>query len=159
MHKNFAIRYRRMVFKTSLLSFSKSVFILSFAKTLEQPTFKSVFTTEDSDSIPKLDNYNCKEDLKNIDIQEDEIQQMLEKLQPRKAPGPDGIPPEILSAATKELTRPLSQLFRQTIQEGKLPDEWKKALVSPVYKRKGSKTSPNNYRPVSLTCIVCKIME
>ena len=76
-----------------------------------------------------------------------------------KAPGPDGIPPGILSAAAKELTKPLSVLFKRTIDEEKLPDEWKKALVSPIYKRKGSKTSPNNYRPVSLTCIICKIME
>ena len=121
--------------------------------------FKSVFTTEDSSSFPKLDDYNFNEELKDIEIKEEEIQQMLEKLQPRKAPGPDGIPPGILSAAAKQLARPLATLFRQTLDEGKLPDEWKKALVSPIYKRKGSKTSPNNYRPVSLTCIVCKIME
>ena len=121
--------------------------------------FKSVFTTEDSGSIPEMTDYNFREDLKDINIKEEEIQQMLNKLQPKKAPGPDGIPPGILSAAAKELTRPLSCLFRQTLDEGKLPDEWKKALVSPIYKRKGSKTSPNNYRPVSLTCIICKIME
>ena len=121
--------------------------------------FKSVFTTEDSSSFPKLDDYNFTEELKDIEIKEEEIQQMLEKLQPRKAPGPDGIPPGILSAAAKQLARPLATLFKQTLDEGKLPDEWKKALVSPIYKRKGSKTSPNNYRPVSLTCIVCKIME
>ena len=121
--------------------------------------FKSVFTTEESSFLPKMNDYNYNEELKDIDIKEGEIQQILEKLQPRKAPGPDGIPPSILSAAAKELARPLAILFRQTLDEGKLPDEWKKALVSPIYKRKGSKTSPNNYRPVSLTCIVCKVME
>ena len=121
--------------------------------------FKSVFTTEDSGSIPKMDDYNFREELKDIDIKEEEIQQILEKLQPRKAPGPDGIPPGILSAAAKELASPLAHLFRQTLEEGNLPSIWKKALVSPIYKRKGSKTSPNNYRPVSLTCIICKILE
>jgi hypothetical protein len=41
---------------------------------------------------------------------------------------------------------------------GELPDDWKKANVVPVYK-KGSKMKPSNYRPISLTCVACKIME
>ena len=43
-------------------------------------------------------------------------------------------------------------------QSGKLPDAWKMALVKPIFK-KGSSSDPNNYRPISLTSIVCKIFE
>ena len=44
------------------------------------------------------------------------------------------------------------------MEEGVVPQEWKSANVTPIYK-KGSKGVPGNYRPVSLTCILCKVME
>ena len=49
-------------------------------------------------------------------------------------------------------------IFTQSYVSGNLPEEWKKALVSPVFK-KDDKSLPNYYRPISLTCISCKIME
>ena len=53
---------------------------------------------------------------------------------------------------------PLSIIFSTSLQTKTLPDEWKHANISAIFK-KGKKTLPNNYRPVSLTCVVCKIME
>ena len=44
------------------------------------------------------------------------------------------------------------------MEEGEVPPEWKTANVAPIFK-KGSKSTPGNYRPVSLTCVLCKIME
>jgi len=41
---------------------------------------------------------------------------------------------------------------------GKIPDEWRSAVVTPLYKG-GSSSAVSNYRPVSLTCAACKIME
>ena len=41
----------------------------------------------------------------------------------------------------------------------KIPAEWKVAEVRPIYKKKGKKSEPSNYRPVSLTSIVCKVAE
>jgi len=49
-------------------------------------------------------------------------------------------------------------IFRASIQQGAVPDYWKKALVTPVYK-KGDRSNPANYRPISLTCVVCKVLE
>ena len=49
-------------------------------------------------------------------------------------------------------------IFRQSYSSGTLPQDWRKALVTAIYK-KGTKSSPENYRPVSLTCISCKILE
>ena len=43
--------------------------------------------------------------------------------------------------------------------EGQLPDDWKQAKVSAIFKRKGNRKKAGNYRPVSLTCIICKILE
>ena len=49
-------------------------------------------------------------------------------------------------------------IFRKSMECGEVPDEWRRANVNPIFK-KGSKTAPSNYRPVSLTCVCCKLME
>ena len=52
----------------------------------------------------------------------------------------------------------LTHIFQQSLDSGVVPTQWKHAYVSPVFK-KGSKTDPKNYRPISLTSVVCKSME
>ena len=53
---------------------------------------------------------------------------------------------------------PLAIIYTRSLEEGIVPDDWRCANITPVYK-KGSKSSAGNYRPVSLTCILCKVME
>ena len=62
------------------------------------------------------------------------------------------------SHAGVDLAPVLTTIFTQSINTESVPDDWKKANVIPIFK-KGSKYSPSNYRPVSLTCISCKVME
>ena len=57
-----------------------------------------------------------------------------------------------------ELRVPLSKIFSKSHDEGKLPEVWKRAIITPIHK-KGDRTSPSNYRPVSLTSIVSKVLE
>ena len=59
---------------------------------------------------------------------------------------------------TLVLDKPLVFLYQNTLKQGKIPDEWKHATVTAIFK-KGDKRKPNNYRSVSLTCIICKIIE
>ena len=56
-----------------------------------------------------------------------------------------------------ELTTPLAIIYK-CIDKGTLPSQWKEAIVTPIFK-KGCKSDPSNYRPVSLTTVVCKIMN
>ena len=49
-------------------------------------------------------------------------------------------------------------LFNNSLNQGMVPQELKKALASPIHK-KGNKKLASNYRPVSLTSITCKMME
>ncbi len=61
--------------------------------------------------------------------------------------------------AREQIARPLYIIFRKSIDSGVLPKEWKEANITPVYKNKGSKHQATNYRPVSLTSVVCKLLE
>ena len=53
----------------------------------------------------------------------------------------------------------LTLLFELSMRVAKIPSEWKVAEVRPIYKKKGKKSDPCNYRPVSLTSVICKVME
>ena len=72
--------------------------------------------------------------------------------------GPDGFHPRILKELSKSIMIPLCKISNKSIMEGRLPNEWKEAHITPIHK-KGPKTSPGNYRPVSLTSVVGKLME
>ena len=83
---------------------------------------------------------------------------ILKKLNPNKAPGPDGIHGKVLKNCAQSLAYPLSVLFNLSFSTGCIPPDWKLALVVPVHK-KGNKSSVENYRPISLTSLVMKVFE
>ena len=102
--------------------------------------------------------YDYSEPLQTIGISEDEVKLLLMGLHPNKAPGPDGLHPHVLRELAEVIAYPMCRVFKLSLDEGVLPREWRTATVSPIFK-KGSKQEPCNYRPVSLTCILCKVME
>ena len=81
---------------------------------------------------------------------------MLNTLKIDKSPGPDELHPRVLKEISSSIT--VYHIFKQSLDKGKLPSDWKTALVSAIFK-KGNKSLASNYRPVSLTSVVCKIME
>ena len=101
---------------------------------------------------------SLEEALTDITISEQGVGRLLKGLKTNKAAGPDNIPPLLLADTAQQLAKPISIIFQKSLEEGTVPDDWKKAIVTPIF-NKGSKQSPNNYRPISLTCILCKIME
>ncbi|BHF61984.1 hypothetical protein SprV_0100496500 [Sparganum proliferum] len=86
------------------------------------------------------------------------VQQEVLKLKEAKSPGPDEIPAKLLKELATELAETLCLLFQASLDAGRLPPEWKTAWISPIHKS-GSRASANNYRPVSLASICCKVME
>ena len=64
----------------------------------------------------------------------------------------------MLKELSEELSEPLAILFNTTLAEGKIPEDWKTANITAIHK-KGNKKLASNYRPVSLTCLICKKME
>ena len=75
-----------------------------------------------------------------------------------KAMGPDAIHPHILKELSFELSPVITHFFQQSIDNGIIPNDWKDANICPLFK-KNDRTTPSNYRPVSLTCILCKLLE
>ena len=73
--------------------------------------------------------------------------------------GPDGCHPRFLKETSDIICEPLEIIFNNSYQAGKVPKIWKDANVSSLYKNKGNKSDCGNYRPVSLTCIPCRMSE
>ncbi|GAB0186362.1 mitochondrial enolase superfamily member 1 [Grus japonensis] len=91
-------------------------------------------------------------------IQEEAVNDWLCHLDTHKSMGLDGIHPRVLRELVEELAKPLSIIYQQSWLTGEVPDNWRLASGTPIYK-KGRKEDLGNYRPVSLTSVLGKIME
>ena len=121
--------------------------------------FSSVFTKEDLNDIPDFTYDNdILNPLETCDITLHDMEKALLNLNPNKSPGPDHLHPKLLKSCAVALAKPLKFLFDKTLSEGILPNDFKIAEVRPIFK-KGDKSNPGNYRPVSLTSVVCKVFE
>ena len=87
-----------------------------------------------------------------------DVAKVLSKIKVNKSPGPDLLHPRIFYELRNFLAFPLACLFSRSLLLGEIPDEWKTSHVTVLYK-KGKKDCIENYRPISLTCICCKLME
>ena len=94
----------------------------------------------------------------DINISVEGVEKLLTDLDPGKATGPDDVPARILKMGAAEIEPALTTIFRRSHELGSLPSDWRCANISPVFK-KGDRTKPSIYRPVSLTSICCKVME
>ena len=119
--------------------------------------FCSVYTKEDTLDLPDLGPSQTPT-VSPIKVTCKGVLKLLKDIKPHKASGPDNIPGRLLKEAAEELAPGLTFLFQISLDSGKIPTDWKSALVTPVFK-KGNRSSPANYRPISLTSIVCKILQ
>ena len=83
---------------------------------------------------------------------------MLNSLKTNKASGPDNLDPLLQKVHAAELATPLYVISTKSLTEGNVPNEWTSADICPIFK-KGKRQCPEKYRPVSLTSVVCKILE
>ena len=83
---------------------------------------------------------------------------LLSNLKVDKAAGPDDIKPFVLKELRNEIALVIKAIFEKSLETGQLPKVWTTARVCPLFK-KGDKCDRANYRSISLTCILCKVME
>jgi hypothetical protein len=119
--------------------------------------FKSVFTKEDLDNFPQIDDSGTP-DIPNLNISTEGLIKLLKAVNPNKANGPDNISCRILKEAAESISPYLQLIFIKSIEEHNVPKDWLVANVTALFK-KGDKSQPVNYRPVPLTSVPCKIME
>ena len=119
--------------------------------------FQSVFTTEQNFGEEIVGQRN-REGMLGFVSSLEEIKDILEKLDVRKAMGPDGVSNWILKECSSQLAGVTQNIINTTLSRGEVPKDWKRADITPIYKS-GNKEEPLNYRPVSLTSTMAKICE
>ena len=117
--------------------------------------FSSVFSTEDISSLPvpltKFEG-NKSEHLGQLCVTPEMIAKKIKKMKDNRSHGVDGIPPKLLKEIVEQISTPLAKVFNLSLEEGIVPSERKEA-------NKGSRNKPENYTPVSLTSVECKLLE
>jgi len=120
--------------------------------------FCSVFTKENDQNRPTCQVLQDSSVVSEIYFTAGMVAEKINKLKSTSAPGPDKISARFLKEYVNVISYPLSLLFESSMRSGIVPQDWRLANVTPIFK-KGSKSKPENYRPVSLTSICCKLME
>ena len=119
--------------------------------------FSSVFTQQNRNPLPEA-IIKSSHTLPDLRVTNTDVSIQLDKLKMNKSPGPDRFYPKIIKNVKKEIVNPLVHIYNNSLQSGIVPADWKMADVAPIFK-KGNRELPGNYRPISLTSIICKILE
>ena len=119
--------------------------------------FQSVYTRENLTNIPDIGQSKIPS-MKPIIISTPGVIKLLKHLKPHKASGPDDIPTRLLIMVAEEIAPMLTTIFQTSLDTATVPSDWREALIAPLYK-KGPRNIPANYRPVSLTSVVSKMLE
>ena len=93
-----------------------------------------------------------------MEIDHKSVWKKLLKLKTTKSAGPDGIHPRVLKETAETIAPTLAAIYNKSLSESHIPAAWKEGLITPIHK-KGNKTQPSNYRPISLMSVAGKIME
>ena len=127
------------------------------AKTLND-YFTTVFEREPDGPLPVFPERNYQDILQTTEITETKVEKAINALNPSKSQGPDNFHPKFLKETKDQITKPLKIIYEKSLNEGKIPDVWKQANVSAIFKQ-GERQQPGNYRPISLTSVPGKMME
>ena len=112
-----------------------------------QNQFSSVYVKEHEDDIPKW-NRRTQMSIAELHVTNDMVPQEILNMNVNKFCGPDEIPPRILKELIDLLSEPIALILNKMFENGELPHDWK-----------GSRSLAENYRSISLTSVVCKLME
>ena len=120
--------------------------------------YTKIFTVENDDGpmIKMQSEAVCEEIVVSLDM----VLKKFKKINPNKSPGPDLLHPTVIYEVKEVIVYPLTLLFKKSLSSGQLPEDWKyrPSIISTIHK-KGSRSEIGNYRSVSLTSVICKLLE
>lgn len=119
--------------------------------------FCSVFTKENLENQP-VKGPSSFPTMPNINVTLNGVIKCIQRLNPQKVSGPDKIPIIVLKETVNEISPVLKNIFQHSLDTADIPSDWKNANIVPIFK-KGDRTKPANYHPVSLTAVVSKMIE
>ena len=126
-----------------------------------QSQYSSVFSdpeSADKDSTASNTKKNIHSNISNVQVTTKRMMDAMSEVNSNSS-APDGdIPAKVLKDCRKSLCKPLVILWQNSFDKGIIPIQFKQQFITPIFK-KGNKTDPANYRPVSLTSHVIKIFE
>ena len=120
--------------------------------------FSNVFVNDNGIIDEKWQIPKCGSTMNPVFVTPSIIRKSINRIKKTGGAGPDNLPSEFYKKCQQSIAYPLSVIYNISLQTGSLPLIWKCAVVTPVFK-KGSPSDPANYRPISLTCIACKLLE
>lgn len=144
---------KQMFYNDNKLSSEKeicSAFNEFFCKNFSTPTLLSI------NNLPSCSTNT--DNLHTITVTEDFILKLLKGIDPTKGAGSDKIPPYFYANCAESLAKPVTFVFNRCLREGFFPKIWKTAHIIPIHK-KGTKSSIENYRPISILNTLGKLME
>ena len=122
-------------------------------------TYFNSVNADDNGELPKFPRRaesNTK--LDTVQFTAGKIYKVRRKLKPKMTCDPDGYSPFLVKQLVSAFVNALSLLFSSFFSIGRIPSSWKRAIITPIFK-KGVSSNPTNYRPVSLTSVFGKVME
>lgn len=124
--------------------------------------FSSVYADKDKPTdLPEVVTKLCTSEMDDIYVNKLGLTKLIQDMDRRKAPGPDGISAYLLQYLTKNIKNFLDCfiiVLNLALRDSFVPNEWKVANICPIFKG-GKRNLPSNYRPISLTSLVSKICE
>ena len=120
-----------------------------------------MFTREDTSSLPAPEtkfNGSEGERLGQLVVTPELEASKINNMKDNKSTGVGGISPKTLKETVEQISTPLAHVFNISLREGIVPLEWKEANIIPLFKR-GSRSKSVNHRPVSLTSVICQLLE
>ncbi|KAK3559949.1 hypothetical protein QTP86_029551 [Hemibagrus guttatus] len=92
-------------------------------------------------------------------IRKDEVRKALKRMKSGKAVGPDDIPVEVWKCLGEAAVEFLASLFNRVLESEKMPEEWRRSVLVPIFKNKGDVQSCSNYRGIKLMSHTMKLWE
>ena len=113
---------------------------------------------EDSNDAFEFDGNVLEDDIDDITIDEDTVRMHLLEIDPNKSNIQECIHPRILKECADGFTTPITLIYQMSVEQGTVPPQWKNGYVTPIHKN-GSRHMAENYRPITMTSMLCRILE